>query len=164
MLFDKENMDNAENSSIVLTQVLFGSRTKGMNSTQPDKLEALRDKYREQISANEAQIKHLRDKLVFIEEILTDAKQLTFEPKQTDFPNRYSGWTLTKALFDAVQKIGGNGGVTAQDLAKYLTNNGYKHGNPKWFFSSAVLTLKRLSKDRIISEKVDGRRVYKVKM
>ena len=136
-----------------------------MNVAKHDRLEAVRDKYRERISANEAEHKRLKEKLAFVEEILNDANQLTFEQKPVEFTPRYEGWTLTKAVFDAVKRIGGNGGVTAQDISSYLLNNGYKHSNPKWFGSSAVLTLKRLAaSEKILSEKVGNRRIYKVKM
>jgi hypothetical protein len=136
-----------------------------MNESKPDRLETLRDNYREKIVACESEIRRLKERLALVEEVLKDAQQLPLIPdgNRPEFSTRYSGMTLTKAAYDAVQRIGGNGGTTAQDIANFMQNNGYQHKNPKWFLTTVILTLKRLATaDKIKTEKVGGRRIYKI--
>jgi len=77
---------------------------------------------------------------------------------------KYSGEKLTKALLDAVNSIGTNGGVAATDVRNYIAAHGYKHQNPKNFGVAAVIALDRLYKsEKIGSTKIDGKRLFMAK-
>jgi hypothetical protein len=157
-----ENVEQSTRSQ--LTTVLDESTGIDMANIRPDQLEALRVKYREQISASEAETKRLKEKLSLVDEISTDVKRLPTGQATSGSSNQYSGWSLTKAIVDAVPRIARNGPVTGTEVMDYIKTNGYQHEG-KWFYSSAILTLKRLAKaGTIITEKDGDRRVYKAKI
>ena len=76
---------------------------------------------------------------------------------------KYAKLKLTKAVLRAVQEIGGNGGVRAPDVRKYIEANGYRHPR-KNVDVATFLALNRLTKQgKILSEKKEGKRVFMVK-
>jgi hypothetical protein len=125
-----------------------------------DRFDILRATYRESINAKHDEIRQLQAKLNLLDELEADSLKLSGAQVST---GKYAKLKLTKALFDAVQTIGGNGGVTATELRKYITANGYKPLG-KNFDVAAVLALNRLKDhEKISSEKIGGKRLYMVK-
>lgn len=130
---------------------------------KPDRLNALRSKYLEEISQNEAKNRSLRDKLTLLDEVEADAQRLSDSPSTNGL--KYHGEKLTKAVLDAVQNIGGNGGVAATEIRKYIAANGYKHPNEKNFPVATVIALTRLADtQKIVSVKTpEGKRLFMAK-
>jgi hypothetical protein len=134
-----------------------------MAENKPDKIASLRAKYRDVI-------RRAQEKLAMLDEMEADFKSLPEpeSPQLGHIPSRstsskYSGWKITRALMDAIQNIGTNGGVTAAELRKHLVDNGYKHEG-KYFNQTARLTLRRLVKgEKIDSTTVGDRVVYMAK-
>jgi hypothetical protein len=139
-----------------------------------DKLNSLRSKYLELISAKEAEIKQIRQKLSLIDELEADSHK--FNNNGLAMPSRpnlvlsapatttkYAGMKLTKAIFDAVKAIGANGGVSATNIRNYIENNGYRHPNMKNFPVATVIALTRLvRRGEIESLKTpDGKRKFR---
>jgi hypothetical protein len=124
-----------------------------------DRLDILRAKYLDAITVKEHEIRQLRDKLKILDELDSDCQKLTESPA----PNKlkYAGSKLTKVIYDAVQNIGRNGGVSATDVRKYITANGYKHAG-KNFDVATVIALSRMAeRGDIQTEKVGNKRLYK---
>ena len=125
----------------------------------------LRSKYEQCITQHETEIQKLRVKLEVLSDLEADSGNGVPAPPQqvnTNGDMKYAGWTITKAVIDAVKTIGAGRQVSAAEVRKYITNHGYQHTS-KYFASTTVITLKRLaaSKDGpIISEKIGDNRVY----
>ena len=130
-----------------------------------DKLQLLRAKYLESITAKEAEIRILREKLKLLDELDEEAQKITPGSSQSNGKLKYDGVKLTKSIFDAVQTIGRNGGIPATDVRKYIAANGYKHPS-KNFNVAVVIALNRLAEQgRINSVKTeDGSRLFSIKM
>lgn len=125
-----------------------------------DRFDILRAAYRESINAKQSEIRQLQEKLKLLDELDADIQRLGDAQSPSA---KYANWKLTKALFDAVQTIGGNGGVAATELRKYIITNGYRHAG-KNFDVAAVIALNRLAEnEKISSEKINGKRLYMVK-
>lgn len=125
-----------------------------------DRFDILRATYRESINAKHDEIRQLQAKLNLLDELEADSLKLSGVQSTT---GKYTKLKLTKALFDAVQTIGGNGGVTATELRKYIATNGYIHPG-KNFDVAAVIALNRLAENgKINSDKIGGKRLYMVK-
>ena len=132
-----------------------------MSHVHQDKLQLARAKFLEQIMTKETEIRALREKLALIDEVEDLFKDSNKEPGSQQ---KYANMKLTKALLDAVQILGTNGGVAATDVRRYVEGNGYRHPNPKNFPVATVIALNRLGEQgKIISEKTDGRRLFKAK-
>lgn len=124
-----------------------------------DRLDILRVKYLESINTKEAEVRQLREKLKLLDELDADAQKLSENPSTS--PLKYSGMKLTKAVFDAVQTIGQNGGVAATEIRKYIAANGYKHPNLNNFPVAVVIALNRMSERGVIgSSKNEGKRLF----
>lgn len=133
-----------------------------MAENKPDKTSILRARYLEAIGAKEAEIKQLRAKLGLLDEVEADLRAVS-EPPATNGKLKYSGWPITKAIVDAVQTIGSNGGVTTPEIRKYIEANGYKHPG-EYFNQTTRLTLKRLvASGRIDAGKAGDKPVYMAK-
>lgn len=132
---------------------------KNENLLNPEKL---RSRYLEQISTKEEEIRQLRQKLIVLKELEADASK---PGASSDLEEKYNGWKLTKAVFDAVQTVGGNGGVPATEVRKYIAAHGYTHPNPKNFPVATVIALSRLAEnEKISSTKTDaGKRLFMAK-
>jgi hypothetical protein len=125
-------------------------------------LNQFRVKYLKLINSNEEENRRLREKLKFLDELEADSQKLSDSSIGTTL--KYADAKLTKAIFDAVQTIGRNGGITATNVRKYIEANGYKHPNVKNFPVATVIALNRLVKQgEIESVKIDGKRLYKQK-
>jgi hypothetical protein len=132
------------------------------STMKADRLDALRAKYLDEINQNEVKNRQLRAKLVLLDELDADAQRLSDAPATNGA--KYSGVKLTKAILDAIQSIGGNGGVAATEIRKYIAANGYKHPNPKNFPVATVVALVRLAKtEKINTTKTDGKRLFMAK-
>ena len=132
-------------------------RNYGMKN---DRFDILRASYHESINAKQAEIRQIQQKLKLLDELEADVLKVSGAQSQS---GKYEGWKLTKALLDAVQIIGGNGGVTAAELRKYITTNGFVHRG-KNFDVAVVIALSRLAdpkRHEILTEKKDGKRLYK---
>ena len=71
--------------------------------------------------------------------------------------------SLAKAVYDAIQQLGTNGGIAGAKLAKHLLAQGFVPQG-KNFKTSVGITLRRLSEqERIATELKDGKRLYMVK-
>lgn len=131
-----------------------------MNAKTGDRLGLLRAKYFDEIKVREEAIRTLREKLNLLDEVEADSRGIDVVPSTT---GKYAKLKLTKAVLRAVQEIGGNGGVRAPDVRKYLEANGYQHVG-KNFDVATFLALSRLSKrGKILSDKKEGKRVFMVK-
>jgi hypothetical protein len=123
-----------------------------------DRLDTLRVKYLEGINTRETEIRQLREKLKLLDEVEADSEKLSDNAPAS--PLKYSTTKLTKAIFDAVQTLGQNGGVSATDVRKYISANGYKHAS-KNFPVATVIALNRMAeRGKIDSTKTDGKRLF----
>jgi hypothetical protein len=137
-----------------------------MQANKLDRLAILRAKYKDAIASKEAETAQLREKLKLLDELETEAQSIvasTGQRQQTNDSPNYGEVTITKAIMDAMQNIGLNGGVSASDIRKYIEAHGYK-ATEKYFNQTVSLTLRRLARaGKIDTAKVDERRVYKAK-
>jgi hypothetical protein len=113
----------------------------------------------EQIHIREEELKGLREKIKLLDELTQEAKAFDlFTPVNPP----YSKLGYTEAIKDAIEKIGGNGGVTSTKMAQYILSNGFPNKG-KNFPIMVDQTLRRLAdRNEIITEKTaEGRRIYK---
>jgi len=130
-----------------------------------DKIDILRAKYLESITTKESEIRVLREKLKLLDELDADAKKLSAANGSDNPPiPRYQNWKLVQTLKDAVRTMGANGGVTASEIRKFISANGYKHGGQN-FENATVTALNRLvARGLVVTDKQGGRRVYRKKI
>ena len=144
-----------------MTLVLHRSIYFGMSENRPDKISILRAKYLDAINVRQSEIKQFQVKLSVLDEVEADTQTVS-EPVASG-KLKYSGWKITKAIMDALQIIGGNGGVSAPEVRKYIVANGYKHSGA-YLNATTNLTLRRLAKtEKIGTAKLGEKRVYMTK-
>src|SRR5438876_12154103 len=107
-----------------------------MADKSPDKITALRAKYFSTIKQREDEIRLVREKRKVLDEIEADVAKLG---QSDSLPGKYSDSKLTKAILDAIQDIGRNGGVPATDVRNYIAANGYRHPKPKNYPVATVI-------------------------
>jgi len=122
-----------------------------------DTLQLLKAKYLEKLRVQERTLAALKEKVRLIEELEDEAEGLAATVAAT---TKYETLGLTKAVEDAIQTIGTNGGASVTNVGKHLLAQGFKPKG-KNFFISVGQTLKRLAKSERISTKSEaGHRFY----
>ena len=125
---------------------------------KPDRLKLLKNRYLAQITERERELVALRDKLKLIDELETDAKDIS---PVSNGALKYADWKdgVIGAALDAVNSIGGTG-ITTSQVAKHLKDNGFI-AKGKNFLITVGIALNRLAeREKLRTEKRGSSRLF----
>ena len=137
-------------------------------NTNEDRLDVLKGKYLKLIETKQGEITAIRQKLSLLDELKAEADSLTLFPTANltengkSKENQFAASGLTESVIKMASWFG-DMPFTPPEMRDYLLKNGFKPAG-KNFSVSVGTTLKRLAERGIIlSDKMNGKTVYKAK-